>query len=146
MRLRPKRSQRSEFEIVVTSMLDINFLLIMFFMLTAQFQRTTHAPLELPEERGEENAEIDESGLVINLMASGEIIISNRTVHLDELGVMIREQVDRAGSDSSPSMKFMIRADRNASTQDLNRIVRLLRETGVSAIRIGTETPAGHST
>ena len=145
MRFAHKKSHRSDFEIVVTSMLDINFLLIMFFMLTAQFQRTTHAPLDLPEEMGEENAEIDESGLVINLTATGDIIISGRTVDVEELGAMVREQVDRGGGDATQSVKFMIRADRNASTQHLNRVVRLLRETGVGAIRIGTEVPAGRS-
>ena len=41
MRFAHKKSHRSDFEIVVTSMLDINFLLIMFFMLTAQFQRSS---------------------------------------------------------------------------------------------------------
>lgn len=145
MRLTKPKKDRGEFGIVVTSMLDINFLLIMFFMLTAQFQRTTYAPIELPKEHGEQNAEVDEAGLVINLAASGEIIISQRSVGLDELRVMVQEQVEKStgGADSKDALKLMIRADRNAGSQNLNEVIRLLREEGVGTIRIATEVPAG---
>ena len=45
MRLARKRPRSDAFEVVVTSMLDINFLLIMFFMMTAQYQKETRAEL-----------------------------------------------------------------------------------------------------
>lgn len=145
MRLTRPRKDRGDFGIVVTSMLDINFLLIMFFMLTAQFQRTTHAPIDLPKEKGEEDAEVDEAGLVINLSSSGEVIISNRTVDLKELRLMVQEQVDKTQGDSRQSLKLMIRADRTAGTKNLNEVIRLLREEGVGTIRIATEVPVGRS-
>ena len=142
MRFTRRKSDRSDFEIVVTSMLDINFLLIMFFMLTAQFQRTTHSPLELPREQGEKEAQIDEAGLVINLTSGGEIIVSNQTVDMQELRTMVREQIDKLPSQSSGPLKLMVRADRNAGTDQLNRVVIMLRELGVGTIRIATEVPA----
>lgn len=142
MRFTRRKSDRSDFEIVVTSMLDINFLLIMFFMLTAQFQRTTHAPLELPKEQGEKEAQIDEAGLVINITAGGELIVSNETVDLESLRSMVKEQIDKQPAQSKTPLKLMVRADRNAGTQQLNRVVIMLRELGVGTIRIATEVPA----
>ena len=63
MRLSTRKADRNEFNIVVTSMLDINFLLIMFFMMTTQFQRQTSALLNLPQEQGEKETQPDEAGL-----------------------------------------------------------------------------------
>jgi biopolymer transport protein ExbD len=141
MRFTRRKSQRSDFEIVVTSMLDINFLLIMFFMLTAQFQRTTHARMNLPQEKGEKQVQVDEAGVVINVLASGDIVVSNQTVDMDALRVMVKEQLDKRSGQPAAALKLMIRADRDASTGHLNRVVSMLRELGVGTIRIATEAP-----
>jgi biopolymer transport protein ExbD len=141
MRFTPKRPTRGNFDIVVTSMLDINFLLVMFFMMTAHFQRSTHAALQLPQERGEERAKIDESGLVVNITAEGTIIVSGETISMDELRARVKSQIDSHPAHSSDPLKLMVRADRRARTADLNRIVKVLRELGVGTIRIATEIP-----
>jgi biopolymer transport protein ExbD len=141
MRFTRKKSQRSDFEIVVTSMLDINFLLIMFFMLTAQVQRNTQTRLQLPQEQGEKQAKIDESGLVINMTAAGDIIVSGRTVDLEDLRSMVRSKTQELPADSAGMLKLMVRADREASTKMLNRVVAMLREMNVGTIRIATEVP-----
>src|SRR5262249_61355982 len=85
MRLTRGRQRSDAFEVVVTSMLDINFLLIMFFMMTAQFQKENRAELQLPPEHGEREAEHDEAGLVINITNRGEIVVSHDPITMDEL-------------------------------------------------------------
>jgi biopolymer transport protein ExbD len=141
MRFTARTGHRGDFEIVVTSMLDINFLLIMFFLMTAHFQRTTHARLDLPEERGEGQAQVDEAGLVINITVDGEIIVSGDTVAMDEVRSMVQEQIDKLSPTPENPLKLMVRADRRARTADLNRVVSMLRELGVGTIRIATEVP-----
>ncbi len=141
MRLARRKSDRNDFEIVVTSMLDINFLLIMFFMMTAQFQRETAAMLNLPQEQGEKETQPDEAGLVINVRANGEIVVSGATVDLAELQHRVDLQVQALASGDAKNLKLMVRADRDASSADLNRVVSLLHEKGVGTIRIATEIP-----
>lgn len=141
MRFTRGKPKHGIFDIVVTSMLDINFLLIMFFMMTAQFQKTSHAPLDLPLERGESESEVDEAGLVINLMADGKIIVSNEDVDLEELRRMVQAQSDRLSASAAAPLKLMVRADRNASTGELNTLVTMLRQMGVGTVRIATEIP-----
>jgi biopolymer transport protein ExbD len=141
MRMSPRRTERSQFEVVVTSMLDINFLLIMFFMMTAQFQRETSANLNLPQERGENEVQPDEAGLVINVLAGGEIVVSGRTVDLVELQTLVQRQVDHLAAADPRGLKLMLRADRDARSDDLNRVVEMLHAQGVGTIRIATETP-----
>src|SRR5688572_1720364 len=120
MRFTRVRTQRNDFEVVVTSMLDINFLLIMFFMMTAHFQRETHSRLELPQESGEKQVQPDEAGLVINVAAGGEIIVSGKTIDLETLRGMVQAQVESVSKDTPEALKLMVRADRNASSQNLN--------------------------
>lgn len=148
MRFTRKRPKSGEVDVVITSLLDINFLLIMFFLMTAHFQRETHALLNLPQEKGEEKAQPDEAGLVINVSATGEIVVSNRRTTMDELRSMVRTQVQQAedapastNSSAGSTLKLMIRADRDAPTEKLNRVVLMLRELGVGTIRIATEVP-----
>jgi biopolymer transport protein ExbD len=147
MRFSRKKKQHGDVSVVITSLLDINFLLIMFFLMTAHFQRETHARLDLPKEMGEEHPQADEAGIVINISATGEIIVLNETVDLETLKQMVLDRSHNRTSgvthltDPNQPLKLMIRADRNARTQDLNRVVLMLRETGVGAIRIATEMP-----
>jgi biopolymer transport protein ExbD len=145
MKFSRKKKQHGNTDVVVTSLLDVNFLLIMFFLMTAHFQRESHALLNLPQEVGEDQAKPDEAGLVININDQGEVILSNNVVALDELRMQVRKQLDQLKSDvdgggASP-LKLMIRVDRNASTRDLNEVVFLLREMGVGTMRIATEVP-----
>ena len=141
MRFTRLEKQRNDFGIVVTSMLDINFLLIMFFMMTAHFQRETHAELKLPLEPGEKQIQPDEAGLVINVGSGGEIIVSGKPIELPELRTKVQAEIDRLPGGSASTLKLMIRADRDAHTQHLNRVVSMLHELGVGTIRIATEIP-----
>ena len=144
MKFTRKKKQHGNTDVVVTSLLDINFLLIMFFLMTAHFQRESHALLNLPKEKGEEKAQPDEAGLVINITATGEVIVSNDVVDMEELRTLVRAQLDRRKESESHSpggLKLMIRADRDGSTRELNRVVSMLREMGVGTMRVATEVP-----
>ena len=50
MRFSKRKKQHTIPDVVITSLLDINFLLIMFFLMTAHFQQESHALLDLPRE------------------------------------------------------------------------------------------------
>ena len=141
MRLVRRKADSNEFGIVVTSMLDINFLLIMFFIMTAHFQRETSATLNLPQEQGEKETQPDEAGLVINVRANGEIVVSGIVIDLAELRRRVDAQVANLAAGDAKSLKLMVRADRDARSADLNRVVSLLHEQGVGTIRIATEIP-----
>ena len=141
MRLSRPKQRVDQFEIVVTSMLDINFLLIMFFMMTAQFQKETRAELQLPPERGEQKAEHDEAGLVINITERGEIIISHTPITLDELRQRVQSEIDQQPQGAADRVKLMVRCDRRTASEQFNRVVSMLRELGVGTIRIATEMP-----
>ena len=122
-------------------MIDVVFLLIVFFMVTSEFARDVRADLELPKLEGEQRDESEEAGLVINIQEDGSIIlsVSETPLQLEELEQRLRDTFVGEGAREA---RVLVRADARASTTRLNEVVRLLHKVGVGAARMGTEVPA----
>jgi biopolymer transport protein ExbD len=133
-------------KVELTPMIDVVFLLIIFFMTTAQFARLTRADVELPIEKGEQEEIPDEAGLVINITREGEIIISDVTVALDDLDAIVADELRRSTHRDARRLKLLLRADRGASAASLNDVIARLRGMGVGAARLATEVPRASST
>ncbi len=125
----------------ITPMIDVVFLLIIFFMTTAQFVAQTRAYLDLPLEAGEQEEEAAEAGLVINLTVDGDIIVASQTVTVDELSDLVNEETARQQSKGSEVTRLLIRADRRADSTQLNEVVSRLQTLGVGVARVATEVP-----
>ncbi|MDP6602089.1 MAG: biopolymer transporter ExbD [Phycisphaerales bacterium] len=127
-------------EVEMTPMIDIVFLLIIFFMVAAQFAQQARLDLDLPRERGEQMESKEESGLVINIGRDGSIVLETDqpAVTLD----VLEQRIAQAVASGQPDWQgLMIRADRNADASTLNEVIELLHDQGLSATRIATEVP-----
>ena len=122
-------------------MIDVVFLLIIFFMTTAQVARLTHTEIDLPLERGDQQATPDEAGLVINITSTGEIVVASRIVGLAELEGIVLSEIRKDPERPADQLKLLLRADRTVAAAYLNRVVRLLESLGVGAARLATEVP-----
>lgn len=125
--------------IELTPMIDVVFLLIIFFMTTAQFARMTRAEVDLPREPGERQRAPDEAGIVINILKDGSIIVGDRTVGVDQMIELVRDYMTSASG--GPGAKVLVRADREADSVFLNQTMSRLRRAGVGNARIATEVP-----
>ena len=122
-------------------MIDVVFLLIIFFMTTAQVAQLTRTEIDLPLERGDQQATPDEAGLVINITVSGEIIVASRIVGLAELEGIVLSEIRKDPQRPADQLKLLLRADRAVAALYLNRVVRLLESLGVGTARLATEVP-----
>ena len=122
-------------------MIDVVFLLIIFFMTTARFARLTRAEIDLPIEKGEQHEASDEAGLIINITAEGAIIVSDRTVDLRRLQEIVHREIRRSPDRPARQLKMLIRADRHADSARLNQVVTMLRSLGVGSARLATQVP-----
>jgi len=143
MRFARSRHPERLLNVDLASMVDVVFLLIIFFMTAAQFARITRADVELPLEQGEKLKQPDEAGLVINITQSGEIIVGSDTVELEGLRSVIQREIRTNYGGQPATLKLMIRADRRCDSARLNNVVELLRELDVAATRVATEVPRG---
>ena len=135
------RERNRSLHIEITPMIDVVFLLIIFFMTTAQFARMTRAELALPLEPGEQERAPGEAGLVINLTRAGEIIVSDQTLDLAELEQLVRQEIQLHSDRPTRQLKLLIRADKNANSARLNEVVRLLQGMDIGHARLATEVP-----
>jgi len=124
----------------ITPMVDVVFLLIIFFMTTAQFARITRADIDLPEERGEQEQQSEEAGIVINLMEDGTMIVNEQAMSTTAIEELVTAQIKRLGGDAT-AVKLTIRADRNTDTAVLNNLLRRLERYGLAAANLATEVP-----
>lgn len=141
MKFGRSRQASRTMEVEITPMIDVVFLLIIFFMVAAQFARISRAELDLPQEKGEQEQAAEEAGLVINLLADGSIVVAQRTVGIEELLQIVQAEIDRLPSGDPRNVKLLIRADRNNDTAILNDLFNRLQSLGVGAARLATEVP-----
>lgn len=143
MRFTPRQRSSNLLDVDITAMIDVVFLLIIFFMTTAQFARMTRAEIDLPREQGEHRDNQPDDGVVINVARDGSIIVDGETISITQLVSMLAVETSRAAAESS-DMKVTIRADQHLSAGALNDIARALARSGLRGVRLATNpTPGG---
>ena len=121
----------------MTPMIDIVFLLLIFFLWTMQLVQDSRMELDLPQEQGEQAERTEQAGLILNLLPDGTIVEGDEVVSLERLKVLALAAMD--GNASQPAMlRPLVRADRNAPAERLNQIMNVLRQSGLSGIRLAT--------
>jgi len=122
----------------ITPMIDVVFLLIVFFMTAARFAREQRAPMVLPQEAGEIEQE-ESAGLVINLMEDGRIVVQDATVAGEQLDAIVEAHLEAGRRGGGAAVT--VRADRRGTTDALNDLIRRLEGLGVDGVQVGTERP-----
>lgn len=122
-------------------MIDVVLLLIIFFLVTAQFSRSIRVPIELPEQPGSDRREVDESGaLIVDLLADGSLRLEGEVVTIE----VFRSMMTSAVRSSDRAIEVLIRPDRSARAAELNRLASLMADAGVGSYRIAT-TPGAEA-
>jgi len=73
--LRFTRRTRAEVEVNITPLIDVVFLLLIFFMVTTTFTKETHLSIDLPEATGDP-ARIAELQIEVSITRSGDYAIN----------------------------------------------------------------------
>jgi len=118
-------------------MVDVVFLLIIFFLTTSSLIDVTRAEIDLPVEEGEDDDALRERGTVINITRNGTIILRQQRITFEDLADRLRAANVRAGE----PLDVVIRADRETDLRHVNRIARFLSDLGVRSWRLATEVP-----
>ena len=132
MRLRNRRD--SDPEINLTPLIDVVFLLLIFFMVTTTFMRESSLEITLPE-ASPEAAEQTEEVLEVVISAEGEFAVDGRTLVNRQAGTL-RLALEEAIKDGERPL--IIRADANAPHQSLVTALDVAGRLGISQVSIGT--------
>ena len=110
------RKKSSEISLEVTPLIDIVFLLLIFFILNSQFEKLTSMELNLPKVNSEQLNEINGKNLVIEITAIEEIILNGQKlseITFKSLNNHIKENFSQFSSavisaDSDTKYKYLV--------------------------------------
>jgi biopolymer transport protein ExbD len=129
-------AQQEETEINITPMLDIVFIMLIFFIVTTSFIKETGID---PQRPAAETAYKQERGnILIAISSVGDIWMNKRKVELGQ----VRQMVEQAKNES-PESSVVIIADEKASTGVLIDLMDQIRLGGVSNISVAAEAAGG---
>ena len=137
MRFGGRKPRERQLPLDMTPMIDIVFQLLIFFLVTAQLSQYSRADLDLPQEAGEKTDAAAEAGLIINVLPDGTFEIASGVVSIEEIQSLARD-LARDSESKGEVARPLVRADRNAPTASLNKILSTLQKAGIPAVRIAT--------
>lgn len=120
----------------MTPMIDVTFLLLIFFMTVNQVSAVNKETLELPKLEG--SADQEEAAITVNVDAAGVIHITGRERSLAEVVTLVSEELDKVGGDPM-RLSVALRADRRGTCRTVNEVVDALTKLGVYKVRIAVE-------
>jgi biopolymer transport protein ExbD len=122
----------------MTPMIDVVFLLLIFFMTVSQVSELNRERLELPRQKGSDDQK--PAVLTININRSGELILGGTIYHLSELISLVADELGRLGDDPS-RLTVVLRADRRVTSAMVNRTVNALARLDIRKVRIPVQVP-----
>ncbi|MEQ8762428.1 MAG: biopolymer transporter ExbD [Planctomycetota bacterium] len=103
----------------LTPMIDVVFLLIIFFMVTTTFiQLEKEMSIELPEAQSGESAGEGAKEIIVNVLAEGRIVVNQQDVSADGLLDLLLSAHER-----NPEVEVVIRSDGDATAKTLIGVV-----------------------
>jgi biopolymer transport protein ExbD len=132
MSARRHQPAREETELDMTPMLDIVFIMLIFFIVTTSFVKESGVTVSTPQAQSASRQE--NTNIFIAITDSGEIWIDRRPVDPRSL----RAIVARLHADK-PEGSVIIQADENAATRVLVEVMDQVRLAGIDRIAIAAD-------
>lgn len=134
-----RRSRGEEPEVNLTPLIDVVFILLIFFMVSTTFQKESQIKIELPEASGEPVEDRKEL-LEIVIDAEGRYFIDQQQVVNTELGTLKRAIQKYLGKQTD--LPVVIRADRSTPYEAVVRAMDATAQLGLVKMSLATSKPA----
>ncbi len=132
MRRRRLRTSAEESEIDITPMLDVVFIMLIFFIVTATFVKESGIDVSRPD--AQTATKQNRVGILVAITKHNDIWINRREV---DIGA-VRANIERLHAEN-PQGGAVIQADKEAQTGTLVKVMDQIRLAGVQSISIAAE-------
>jgi biopolymer transport protein ExbD len=136
MNLRTK--QRYTPEVDITPLIDVVFLLLIFFMVSTTFEDESQILIELPQATGEE-AQHDDQELDITINASGTFFVNQREVINTEIKTLKMAITKAVGDDRE--IPVIINADARSPHQSVMTVMDAASQLGLNKMTFAAHKP-----
>jgi biopolymer transport protein ExbD len=125
MKLFKRGGDLAETKLKMTSMIDIVFLLIIFFMCVTEMSKLEAEAVTLPEaKKARDDSDPPKDRVVINVMRDGTYRVMRTTYSKSDLrNFLIKEAIRTRGQDGLSTLAVKIRADADAAYKYVQRIM-----------------------
>jgi biopolymer transport protein ExbD len=122
----------------MSPLIDVIFLLLIFYAVTTQFVTDERLKLKLPEAKTAEDAGtgMDEAPPVVIVAADGTVWINDELIPEEELEGRIQQIVDRA-----PEEGIILKGDQDADYGVVVHVLDLARAVGAKGVQMSAERP-----
>lgn len=134
MNLRPQRKE--ELELNITPLIDVVFLLLIFFMVSTTFERESEIKITLPKV-SQEGGETESQVVQVAIDANERIYIDERPLEDARLAT-IRAAVAASGQ-ALEEPAVVIKADAGVSHEIVVRVMDAARQSGLVKITFATQ-------
>lgn len=133
-----QRSLKEEVSVNMTPLIDVVFLLLIFFMVTTTFSRNTNLLINLPEATGE-LSEQQAAEIEILIAENGTYSVNGRQLINTEIETLMRTIAEVSGGDTSTPL--IITADANTTHQSVVTAMDAVAQLGFTGLNIATREP-----
>jgi len=136
MNFRPRNKGRGLI-INITTLIDVMFLLLIFFMVTSTFKNQPAINLVLP--RSATASETVDTPAILFLTSEGDVYLNDTLIDLVSLGERLKEMHDESGED-----RMVLRADEDAAHGDVVRLIDTIKQSGFTRVSLSARVPAAN--
>jgi len=138
--------ETEEVSINLTPLIDIVFLLLIFFMVSTTFQRETELEIALPEASAETSSEPAVSALILEIDATGAYRLSSQqsgkssdfaSVNIEQLSEMLKGL-----SAQNDTTTLVIKADAKTPHQAVVQALDAARKANLTRVKFAAEVTA----
>ena len=138
-----QRRKKEKLEISITSMIDVVFLLLIFFMVTTTFQHHTQVKINLPEANGAEADELSKN-ITMTIDTKGDYYLADAEGESRKLPDQRRQTLARELNKLAGQAKnnpFIINADGRTPHQSVMTVLDVAGQVGFKHITFAAQEP-----
>src|SRR6056297_244278 len=121
----------------MTPMIDVVFLLIIFFLVSSHLaKQESRMPLDVPAARASADADTERQALTININTDAEVLVLGKSVGEADLRAVLADHVTRDGDAAA----IRIRTDRNAEYRTVRPVLRTAAALGITDVSLSVRS------
>lgn len=131
-----KTSEKEDLDINITPLIDVVFLLLIFFMVSTTFERESEINITLPE-ASEEVTEAKPDAINISVDGQGDVYVNDMALVNSQIDTIKEALFDKLGQRNDAPI--IITADSNTNYQNVIKVMDAARQLGLVRITFATQ-------
>lgn len=134
-----RRQSREEISLNLTPLIDVVFLLLIFFMVSTTFTKETQLAIDLPEASGEQSASVEKTQVEITISREGHYAVNGQSLLNNGLETLKNALAKVSEGDSN--LPLTITADAKTPYQSVVTAMDAAGQLGFANLSMTTRKP-----